>query len=167
MGNCSVFYNSNKTEGEYLMALTGILIFIIVFCTAVILAGGNLIWFFDIPSFILVFGFIFATLLCAGRIQDFLKGVRLWFSRNLKKEDNLEDCIEALHAAFWASVGSGATGFVLGSILAFVNMPDLTKIGPFLALAFVSVLLGMILAFQVFLPARVSLEKRMIAEGGK
>ena len=148
------------------MALTGIIIFFSVFCTAVILAGGNIIFFLDIPSIILVSGFITASLLCAGRFSDFLRGIKLWFRAGENSVDtDLYNCLDAFNIAFRAAIGAAAGGFIIGSVLALVNMPYLHKIGPFLAMSCISTLLGMVLAFQVFLPARMSIKKRILKSG--
>lgn len=146
------------------MAITGILVFLTVFCAAIVLVGGSVIWFFDIPSFILVFGFIFGSLLSGGRLADFYTGLKIWFSKDRNyKTDDLENGMEAFNVAYRASCGAGAAGFILGTVLTMINMPDLHVAGPCLAVACISLLLGLVLAFQVFLPARMALEKKMTA----
>jgi len=149
------------------MAPVGIILFFAVFFSGVYLAGGSICWFFDTPSFILVFAIIFISLASSGRLSGFLKGMKFWFSGGVDADEpELENIVRAFDIAFIASLCSGAAGFLLWSILALINMSELPKAGPYMAMACITALLGIILSFQIFLPARTFFNNKIIHSRG-
>ena len=149
------------------MPLTGVLFFFAIFTLGVIWSAGRMIFFFDVPSLIIVFGIVAASLLAGGRCGDFFRGVKAWMSGGASPaEADLANGAAAFDLAFRASIGAAAIGLVLGAVLVFCSLHEMPKVGPYLAISVISSLYGLALAYQVFLPARMAIEKKIMERKG-
>ena len=142
--------------------LAGLLLGFATLVWGILVSGGNLIMFFDPVSFIIVFGIVASALTAGGRWGDFIKSFALWLSKkSAHTEVELKLGVSALDLAFRASNGAGAIGLTLGSVLALLSLHDMSKVGPYLAIALISPFYGMVLSFLIFLPMKLSMQKKL------
>lgn len=136
-------------------ALTGIVIWFGIFIGALLICDVTPLIMWDFPSVLIVAGFDLAALFVSGGIRDAGMGFRQLFMKNAvltKKE--LMDAAAAFSLLSWCSVAGGILGFVMGLVLMLVNLSKPDTIGPFLAVALITVVYGLTLSILVFVPGK-------------
>ena len=124
------------------------------------LAGGNIMAFFDIPSFLLVavVPFLFVSVLFG------FKDMAAAFSSALKKEIDQDSLKKAL--IFFRAYGkavwiTGIVGVVIGVVGMLTNLEDVSAIGPNVALSILSIYCSCIAFLVIVLPFTVIIKKRL------
>lgn len=125
--------------------------------------GGNssIRWFIDLPSLILIVLVLVSGLLIMGVWKDLIKS----FSVGIKKYSLLElkNIVGAVDAAQKLTVFAALFAIVISGILILGNVDDLSKLGPNLAVCFISGLYAVIVEFFL-LPLRLNAERKMNEE---
>jgi len=139
------------------MRIVGLVVIVVL----LVMAMGDVIIFFNIPSVLIVVGGTIGMLLFGrNSIPAMFKAA---FS------GSASDAVVRAGAYGWRmarvySLASAAIGAFIGSILMFQKMDDPAAIGPAMAVALLSTLYALILAFVVSLPLQAHLEKRIQGE---
>lgn len=118
-------------------------------------------WFIDLPSLILIVLVLVSGLLIMGVWKDLIKS----FSVGIKKYSLLElkNIVGAVDAAQKLTVFAALFAIVISGILILGNVDDLSKLGPNLAVCFISGLYAVIVEFFL-LPLRLNAERKMNEE---
>lgn len=118
-------------------------------------------WFIDLPSLILIVLVLVPGLLIMGVWKDLIKS----FSVGIKKYSLLEmkNIVGAVDAAQKLTVFAALFAIVISGILILGNVDDLSKLGPNLAVCFISGLYAVIVEFFL-LPLRLNAERKMNEE---
>lgn len=141
-----------------MVAIIAILISLAVFVWGVLIAGGSLLMFWDLPSIIIAVGFDLGALLVSGQMKPFALGCKTLFtSTSAAPKSELLAAAETFDLMFKCSIGGGFIGLVMGLVMMMVNLSDTQHIGPYLAVAVITVLYGLMLSYLFFLPAKVKL----------
>jgi len=136
------------------MRIVGLLIVL----TIVLIAMGNPIVFFNVPSIICTVGIPIGALLLAGvSIPNLFKAI---FSGQATPQELLAAAQGWAQARVYI-VAAGIIGAIIGAILIFANIgEDLTGLGPAVAVDLITILYGVTLGYGIFLPLQHRLEDR-------
>ena len=73
----------------------------------------------------------------------------------------LEECADSWELAIKTLLSTGVTGFLIGLVLMLVNLNDPSLIGPYLAVALITILYALFLILVFLLPGRYILVRKM------
>lgn len=153
-----------KTMKNIRFVLLGELILIIAVFIFIILNGtgvSSIIWFVDIPSILLVLFVLIPGLLIMGEWKDFIKS----FSVGIIKYSLLElkNIIGAVDAAQKLTIYGALFAIIMSGVLVLGQLDDYSKIGPYLAICFLSGLYAVVIEFFL-LPLKLNAERKMNEE---
>lgn len=118
-------------------------------------------WFFDIPSFIIVFG-SFLALGMGGGIRDFFRGYRKAGSGDaLQWKRSLESVITFRRIVFAWSV----LGFLIGAVLILSNLDDTVSMSRGFSCALLTIHYGLAFILVFCLPLELRLRLRLAEFG--
>lgn len=134
----------------------------IILCLAALMVGigSNLSLMIDPRSFLMVAVATLGMLILGGH------SLAVMHRRAFAGEAAAEDILAAIRGwrmARLSALGIGGIGAVMGIMIIIANMDDPAAIGPGVALTLLSCLYSLCLAFVLFLPLQVVLEKRVQA----
>lgn len=138
-----------------MLTLAGIILWLIIFTGCIIIAGGSPLMLFDVPSFLIVLGFDSAALLVSGGPGDFFHGIKQLFKKEtVLTKDELLGAAGAFGLMNVCSIYGGILGFVMGLILMLASIMNPGEVGPYMAVALITVVYGFTLSILIFLPGR-------------
>jgi len=141
-----------------MIVLIGIIVTLAVFATGILIAGGSLLLFWDLPSVLIVLGLDLGALLVCDGIESFRLGLSSIFAKHvICTKAELVDAAEIFGLMSRCSIGGGIIGMIMGVVMLLVNITDPKNIGPYMAVAIITVLYGMMLAYLFFTPVKVRL----------
>ncbi len=147
-----------------LVLIGELILFIVVFMINVL--GGSwgmsaALWFFDLPSLLLIALIFVPGLLIMGEWKNFLKA----FSVGIKPYSLLElkNIIGAVDAAQKLTVYAALFAIIISGVLLMGRLDDPATIGPNLAVCFLAGLYAVIIEF-LLLPLRLNAERKMNEE---
>lgn len=143
--------------GELLLLIAAFLI------TVLLGTGGfsSIRWFIDLPSVVLIALVLIPGLLIMGVWKDFTKSFSVGIGHYSLLE--LKNIIGAVDAAQKLTLFAALLAIVISGILILGNVDDLSKLGPNLAVCFISGLYAAIVEFFL-LPLRLNAERKMNKE---
>lgn len=135
------------------MYFIGLIVFIF-FLVCSTLISGALAPFIDLPSIILVMAFSIPMMMASGLFADFIRGFKImgqkvntWSLFELKKTEI------ALRLMVRLLLLSGALGSMIGIVAILSSLNNISKIGPNLALTFLTLLYSILFVF-ILLPVQ-------------
>lgn len=135
-----------KQNGGRVNAFVGLIVGILFIFVTAWLCAGNIIWYLDSPSLVLITALMFILLFMSGLTKDFFKGIAFFFGKN--KEITAEELRRTL-AAFKLVLIGLPIGGVVASLIAFVailgKINDISTLGPNMAVAILTILYSLIL----------------------
>ena len=139
-------------------------LFALLFCCCIFFSGGGLssiLFFIDFPSLVLILLFLIPGLAIMGEWKDFIRA----FSVGIRKYSLLElkNIIGAVGAAQKLTVYGALFGVILSAIMIIANLNDLDKLGPNLAVCFLTGLYAIVVEFFL-LPLKLNAERKMNEE---
>ncbi len=147
-----------------LVLIGELILFIVVFMINVL--GGSwgmsaALWFFDLPSLLLIVLIFVPGLLIMGEWKNFLKA----FSVGIRPFSLLElkNIIGAVDAAQKLTVYGALFAIIISGVLLMGRLDDPSTIGPNLAVCFLAGLYAVIIEF-LLLPLRLNAERKMNEE---
>lgn len=147
------------------VVLLGELILLIAaFLSNILIGPGGLssvLWFVDIPSFLLIIIVLIPGLLIMGVWKDFIKS----FSVGIKPYSLLElkNIIGAVDAAQKMTVFAALFAIIISAVIVLGYIANLSILGPSLAVCFLAGLYAVIIEFFL-LPLRLNAEREMNRE---
>lgn len=138
------------------MRLLGFVVLIVSVVVAVILTGGQLL---NLESAVLVLGITPAALLLSfgSGLGSAFKAI---FTRN-PAPDTMKLGIAVFERGKSFAVAGGVLGTLIGWVLMLKALDDPAAIGPSVAVVFMALFYGLLLAYGLFLPLVVSLRRRL------
>ena len=132
-------------------AIVGLMLGVLFILWCALMVSGNLLWYLDIPSLVLVVGLVWILLFMSGFTKDFFKGFSFVFGKP-KNEIKEADCLR-MQAAYklvliaLPSVGAIMTLLAIVSILVnvFAEVIDSSALGPNMAVAILTMLYSLML----------------------
>ncbi len=132
---------------------------ILVFVFGILISGGSVIWFFDLPSFLLVVPPPFILVVSIGALKDFSGGLSFAFTGKPGGDaGTLLAQARVFMTCHYTALAAGGIGGVVGLVMTLVNLGEMSKIGPYLAMMLLSLFYGLILGFFFFYPVAVRLK---------
>lgn len=146
------------------VVLLGELVLIIAVFLFLILTGfgvSSILWFVDVPSLLIILFVLVPGLFIMGEWQDFVRS----FSVGIRKFSLLElkNIIGAVDAAQKLTIYGALFAIIISGILVMGQLDDLNRIGPNLAVCFMSGLYAVVIEFFL-LPLKLNAERRMNEE---
>lgn len=143
------------------MYLLGILLYVICLVSLSAL-GGNLSYFLNLPSLVIILALTLPMLLASGLLSDFLKGFSLMVKKvNLYSAIDLKRILEADKLAIQSLAIAGFVGTITGMIAILANLSEPVKLGPSLSVAFITVLYSLIF-ISLILPVRAKVSSILV-----
>ena len=138
-----------------MQTLAGIVLWFIIFTGCIIIAGSSPWMLFDVPSFLIVLGFDLTALLVSGGTGDFARGIKQLFKKDtVLTKDELLGAAAVFGLMNVCSIYGGLLGFVMGLVLMLATIMNPQNIGPYMAVAVITVVYGLSLSILIFLPGR-------------
>ena len=140
------------------MGILGFIVMIALVVTGIVNAGSSS-ELVDVPS-----AFITAGAWAAALLMSFGRGcntaVRAVFSKAASRE-MLALGVAVFERGQSYAVGSGVLGTLVGVVIMLGNLDDPARIGPGLAVAHLTLVYGLLLAYAIQLPIVASLRRRL------
>lgn len=135
-----------KQNGSRIHAIVGLLFGIIFILANAWLCAGNIIWYLDSPSLLLIVILMLILLFMCGLTKDFFRGIAFFFGKNKKLE---AEEVKRSMAAFKLILIALPIGGAAASLIAFVailgKLNEPATLGPRLAVAILTLLYSLIL----------------------
>lgn len=136
-------------------ALAGIVVWLSVIISCVMIAGGNPLLLFDVPSFLVIAGFDLAALLVSGGTGDFARGMKQLFKKDtVLTKDELLGAAGAFGLVNICSITGGIVGTIIGCVLLLACFYGTESTGPYVAVAVLTILYGLSFSIMILLPGR-------------
>lgn len=136
-----------------LISLFSGLIVLVVVMLAMMLLGGRLLIYLDIPSLVFVLGVLIGGLLLShGFVAPFVAIGHVITPRRAGDPDRLLASVAVLRRAGRLSWAGGVIGFLAGAVAMLSDLSDPASIGAGLAVAMIAPLYGAVLAELLFFP---------------
>ena len=135
-----------KQQGGRIAGIVGLVMGILFILITAWMCAGNIIWYLDTPSLLLITILMFILLFMCGLTKDFFRGVAFFFRK--KGELTFEELSRTLAAFKLVLIALPLGGFV-ASLIAFVailgKLDDVSKLGPSMAVAILTLLYSVII----------------------
>ncbi|WP_408070170.1 hypothetical protein [Butyrivibrio sp. JL13D10] len=147
-----------------LVLLGELLLFIGLFLFNILFGGWGLsaiLWFLDLPSFLLISIVLIPGLIIMGAWNDFIKA----FSVGIKPFSllQLKNIIEAVGAAQKLTIFGALFAIVISTVLMLGRLDDFSTLGPNIAVCLLSGFYAVIIEF-LLLPLKLNAERKMNEE---
>lgn len=140
----------------------GILLSFLLLGASVGIAGGSFAQFWDAPSLLWVVDLLIAFIIASGRERFFLDGLRAAVNDDYQHE-KAEEIAAFFTRLFWAMIGIGLLGTMLGGLLMLNNLdPRLVGTGVSVALLtlFYALFFGIVFILPIAAGFRRAAEKK-------
>lgn len=144
-----------------LVILGEILLLVVTFLFNIFVCGGNITWYLDIPSIILILVILIPGLIIMGAWKDFIKA----FSVGTKHYSLLElkNILGAVSTAQKLVVLGALFALIISAIVVLGQVSDASLIGPNLAICFLTAFYAVIIE-MLLLPLHLNVEREMNRE---
>lgn len=144
-----------------LVILGEILLLVVAFLFNVFVCGGNITWYIDVPSIIMILIVFIPGLIIMGAWKDFIKA----FSVGTKHYSLLElkNILGAVSTAQKLVVLGALFAIIISGIVVLGQVSDASLIGPNLAVCFLSAFYAVIIE-MLLLPLHLNVEREMNRE---
>lgn len=127
-----------------------------------VFSGGRIGTYFDIPSAIMIIGVPLALLRAGWGFGEMGAAFRNALSDKAARAE-LEDAAFFFKTAKRYLLGSGVLAILLGSIAMLSNLGDLSRLGPNVAVALISIFYALALVLLLCLPLEAAATRRLRA----
>lgn len=139
-----------KQNGGRVNAIVGLVLGIIFLVWCALTVSGNIIWYLDIPSLILVVVLTLILLFMCGMTKDFFRGIAVFFGKTREIENNEYNRMLAAYKLVLIALPTGGTLMTLMAVVAilaniFAKVMDYSALGPSMAVAILTLLYSLIL----------------------
>ena len=153
-----------KQKGGRINAIVGLVLGILFILITALMCAGNIIWYLDTPSLLLIMVLMLILLFMCGLTKDFFRGITFFFGK--RKDISFEELNHTLAAFKLVLIALPLEGFT-ASLIAFVailgKLDDVSKLGPNIAVAILTLLYSLIIELLLLpIAAKLwALEKEM------
>ena len=151
-----------KQNSGRINAIAGAVVGILFIVVTAWMCAGNIIWYLDSPSLLLITILMLILLFMCGLTKDFFRGIVIFFGKNMTME--ADEARRTLAAFKLVLIGLPIGGFT-ASLIAFVailgKLNDISKLGPNLAVAILTLLYSLIIELLLLpIAAKLWVSKR-------
>lgn len=144
--NMMTLMKEKQSSGRVNAILGLILGVLFVVGTAWMTAAGNIIYFYDIPSLILIVVLLLILLFMCGLTKDFFRGIGFFFGKNKQMDEcELRRTLAAFKLVLIALPLDGLVSSSIAIVAILGLLTDKTALGPNLAVAILTVLYSLVL----------------------
>ncbi|MCR5717155.1 MAG: helix-turn-helix domain-containing protein [Lachnospiraceae bacterium] len=152
--------NNEAEKKESRSSILGIIIGMVMLLLFVLVCVGasersRILWFLDAPSILAVVGPQFIVLGAAGQFRAFIRGFQLVFALRTipcKERAALAEKSEyAVQIGIGAAIISGVLSSIIGIVMFLGMFLDISKIGPNLAVALLTIFYAMLIALVLYI----------------
>lgn len=139
-----------KQNSGRINAVAGLVLGIVFLLWCVYMVSGNILWFVDAPSVVLIIGMTWILLFMSGLTKDFVRGIGFFFGKKSTMDAVL---LQRAKTAYKLVLVALPVGGMVMSLIASVsiigNLDNITCLGPNLAVAVLTLLYSLI--FEILL----------------
>ncbi len=146
------------------MFYVGFILYFFILCTVILTIPNafnlsRIAVFIHPMSFFIVIGSIVSVTIATGNFKDVVLGFRSLSGKNhVLSEEELKRVLSVFDMLFNVAIVSGFIGLLIGIVNMLAELRTLYATGPYVQFSLMSILYGLILAFFIFLPARIKLQ---------
>lgn len=141
------------------------LLFLAFCASGIVMAGGSLLWFMNVPSLVVVVGISFVLLLSNYSLPAMGRCFAVAYGDAPRERRDLEDGLAFFEAMQVYLLVAGVVGFLLGLITMLTSLTDAERIGSGTALALMTVLYGLILYIGLVVPFKTGVKRKLAKLG--
>ena len=135
-----------KQKNGRINAIAGLVIGILFIVIIAWMCAGNIIWYLDTPSLLLITALMMILLFMSGLTKDFFRGIVFFFGKNKTLE--ADEVRKTLAAFKMVLIGLPICGFV-ATLIAFVailgKLNGISLLGPNMAVAILTLLYSLVI----------------------
>jgi len=144
-----------------------IILFLALFCGAIITAGGNILVFLNLPSFIMVAGTAFVLLLGSFSLKEMGNSFSAAFQKSSPNRQEMETALAFFTVMAKHLLIAGFLGTMVGAITMLSLLGEVDSVSFGAALSLTTFLYALILIALVALPFRAGIEKKLAGRADK
>lgn len=127
-------------------AIVGLILGVLFVLGTAWLTAGNILWYFDMPSLILIIVLLLILLFMCGLTKDFFRGIAFFFGKNKEMEEKeLSRTLAAFRMVLIALPLDGLVSSLIAIVAVIGLLTDKAALGPNLAVAFLTLLYSLVL----------------------
>ena len=135
-----------KQSSGRVNAIVGLILGISFVLGTAWLSAGNILWYFDMPSLILIIILMLILLFMCGLTKDFFRGIAFFFGKNRAMEENeLSRTLAAFKMVLIALPLDGLVSSLIAVVAVLGLLSDKAALGPNLAVAILTLLYSLVL----------------------
>ena len=137
----------------------GILFFILSLTFIISIEGGSISTFICLSPILMIIISIISVIIATKSFKAFVNGLKIVLIKNNNVSVvEMYQSIKIYDLLIKTSVGAGILGFFIGIILTMQTATALSKLGPNIAVALLSIVYGIVFAYFIFMPIKFRLE---------
>lgn len=135
-----------KQNSGRVNAIVGLILGVLFVLGTAWMTAGNIMWYFDMPSLVLITVLLLILLFMCGLTKDFFRGIAFFFGKN-KEMDEAEFCrsLAAFKLVLIALPIDGLVSSLIAIVAIMGLLTDKATLGPNLAVAILTLLYSLIL----------------------
>ena len=135
-----------KQNGGRINAIAGLILGVLFILGSAWMSAGNIIWYYDMPSFVLIVGLMLILLFMCGLTNDFLRGIAFFFRKNKEMEETeLKRILAAFKLVLIALPIDGLMASLIAAVTILGKVNDMSMLGPHPAVAILTLLYSLVL----------------------
>ena len=135
-----------KQNSGRVNAIVGLILGVLFVLGTAWMAAGSIVWYFDMPSLILITVLLLILLFMCGLTKDFFRGIAFFFGKN-KVMEEMELCrsLAAFKLVLIALPIDGLVSSLIAIVAVIGILTDKASLGPNLAVAILTLLYSLVL----------------------
>lgn len=135
-----------KQSSGRINAVAGLILGVLFILGSAWMSAGNIIWYYDMPSLVLIVVLMLILLFMCGLTKDFLRGVAFFFRKNKEMEETeLKRTLAAFKLVLIALPIDGLIASLIATVTILGKVNDMSMLGPHAAVAVLTLLYSLVL----------------------
>lgn len=135
-----------KQNGGRINAIAGLILGVLFVLGTAWMTAGDIMWYFDMPSLVLIVVLMLILLFMCGLTKDFLRGVAFFFRKNKEMEETeLKRTLAAFKLVLTALPIDGLIASLIAAITILGKLNDTTALGPYMVVAILTLLYSLVI----------------------
>ncbi len=135
-----------KQNSGRVSAVVGLMMGILFILWSAWMVSGNILWFYDLPSLLLIVFMTWILLFMSGLTKDFFRGLKFFFGKKKEMDSEMLCCTKAAFKLVLIALPVEGMVMSLIAIVAVIGLLDNVEyLGPNLAVAILTLLYSLVL----------------------